>query len=284
MSEEKMEWREIWKELIDTSKKAVLAPNKSGLVYFDALPFQDDKMLLFEKAISYELLGMKNEAIEFYTKAADIKEGLPVEHWRKRANYFLTRIKTQGICQTHEINLSSDLYTIQWNVFFNEHSFVFLDDYIRYLAISSISRICTEPAMAVIIFRTCLEFGLWIHYEEVVKKLDETYKNNTKKNKTVSLDYLLVKLDKNGKISKNQYCAYDKIRYFGNEAAHPKIMGDCRPFESEGEDLRESSTCEEVRNCRPFKYEDEDLKHILFYFNQVLFYLNDLASKKRKGE
>ena len=73
---------------------------------------------------------------------------------------------------------------------------------------------------------------------------------------------MLVKLDKNGKINKNQYCAYDKIRDFGNEAAHPKIMGDCRPF----------------------KYEDEDLKYILFYFNQVLFYLNDLASKKRKGE
>ena len=185
MSEEKMEWREIWKELIATSKKAVLAPNKSGLVYFDALPFQDDKMLLFEKAISYELLGMKNEAIEFYTKAADIKEGLPVEHWRKRANYFLTRIKTQGICQTHEINLSSDLYTIQWNVFFNAHSFVFLDDYIRYLAISSISRIYTEPAMAVIIFRTCLEVGLWIHYEEVVKKLDEL--NFYKKQKRIAL-------------------------------------------------------------------------------------------------
>ena len=64
MSEEQIEWRDAWNKLIAASKNSVLGGTTEP---FDELTtLQDDKMLLFEKAIALECMSKKNEAKEFY--------------------------------------------------------------------------------------------------------------------------------------------------------------------------------------------------------------------------
>ncbi len=260
-----IEWRDAWKLIIDASRKTIINKDSTCSTYFDALPFQDDKMILFEKAIAFESLGNKKSALEYYKKAADEKEGLPVEHWRKRASYFLDRIENRGGFQTTDLNLLQPLRNIQWDVYFNIHYYANIDEYIRYLAISSVSRIRSEPAMAIVIFRTCLEIGLWTYFPKEVKEINEDYKrkhySKDRKPRDIGLNDLLDELNsKHYKLLKgNEYTAYDKIRTYGNEAAHPGS----------------------IKAGKPFKYEDEELKPILDYFNQTMRFLNNHASQEK---
>ena len=57
----------------------------------------------------------------------------------------------------------------------------------------------------------------------------------------------------------NEYKTYDKMRLFGNKAAHPGTLNE---------------------TIKPFHYDDEDLKDILDCFNQMMRYLNEHANKK----
>ena len=67
MSEEQIEWRDAWKKLIDASREMLQIGDKDNSAPFDKLTkLQDDKMLLFEKAIAYECLGNKIKAKELY--------------------------------------------------------------------------------------------------------------------------------------------------------------------------------------------------------------------------
>ncbi|MGN0740429.1 MAG: hypothetical protein ACI4LX_09700 [Treponema sp.] len=254
MKDEVIEWRDAWKKLISTSRKAVLTNN---IYCFDELTtLQDDKMLLFEKAIALECMNKKEEAKDLYAKASDEINGLPVQHWRKRAKYFLDRLSRGGFMTT-DLNIVLPLFNIQWDVYFNIHYYANLDDYTRYLAISSVSRIASEPAMAIVIFRTCLEIGLWTYFRKYVDPINEDYKRKNYPNTwDIGLNDLLTEMHDKKLFKSSEYKAYDKIRRFGNEAAHPGT-------------LNESS--------KPFHYKDEDLKEILDYFNQTLRYLNNHA-------
>ena len=67
MSEEQIEWRDAWKKLIDASREMILNGKKDDTSPFDKLTsLQDDKMLLFEKAIAFECLGNAEKAKELY--------------------------------------------------------------------------------------------------------------------------------------------------------------------------------------------------------------------------
>ena len=265
MAEEIVEWRDAWKKLIDTSRISII--NKSIAPFDELHTLQNDKMLLFEKAIALECIGKKEEARRLYKEASDEKTGLPVEHWRKRAQYFLERLDRGGFL-TDDLNTNQAVYNVQWDLYFNIHSYAYLDDYIRYLAISSVSRIGTEPAMAIVIFRTCLEIGLWTYFEKEVNEINIRYKEKQRRNskdkkkepKDIGLNDLLDEMNEKYPIfQSNEYTSYHRIRIAGNDAAHPKRVS------------------EDVMDQVPFKYTNDQLIYIMNYFNQTMRYLNKRA-------
>lgn len=264
MSEEKIEWRDAWKKLIDASREMIQNGDKNNTEPFDNLrKLQDDKMLLFEKAIAYECLGNNQKAKELYIKASDEKEGLPVEHWRKRAKYFLDRLEKNGnVCidnlSINSLNTNQSVENVQWDLYYNIHFYSNIDDYIRYLAISSVSRVHSEPAMAIVIFRTCLEIALWTYFEKDAEEINTLYRtaNNKDPGYEISLSYLLKQLN-NRKIftSRKEYNTYYDLKEYGDKAAHPG----------------------KIKEEPPFKYSDDELIQILECFNKTLFYLNEHA-------
>lgn len=256
-------WRDIWQEIIRASG-IDLRNGDHCFSEFQKIEekYPNDKMILFEKAIAYEIIGDKDSAKKYYTEAADENTGLPVKHWRKRAKYFLDRIEKRGCTETTDLNPLESFEQNQWNVYFNIHSYYYLDSYIRYLAISSVSRLYSEPAMAIVIFRTCLEIGLWTYFEKDCQKFNKIWQTNNKSNETIRLNDLLNNLHKSGKLQNfnNEYTAYKKTQHEGNVAAHPgKIIG----------------------NEKPFYYSDDDLFFVLDYFNQTLRFLNERAKNNK---
>ena len=266
MNIERIEWRDAWKKLIDASREMICKGEKDNTKPFDDLiSLRDDKMLLFEKAIAFECLGNKEKASELYKAASDEKTGLPVKHWRKRAKYFLDRLSRGGFL-TSDLNTNMDSFNIQWDLYFNIHYYSYLDDYIRYLAISSVSRIGSEPAMAIVIFRTCLEIGLWTYFEKQANEINEDYKRKhykrDEKPRDIGLNDLLDKMNNTPYclFKKNEYTVYDKIRIAGNKAAHPGT----------------------IKDAVPFIYSPEELICIMDNFNQTMRYLNEHAKKNNK--
>lgn len=257
-SNKNTEWRDIWQEIIETSRIVLRNKNKD-LDGFKSLDekYPDDKMLLFEKGIAAECLSNEILAKKYYTEASDEINGLPVEHWKKRAKYFLERIDERGCNKTTYLNPNDGLFKIQWNTYFNIHAFEKLDDYLCYLAISSVSRIHSEPAMAIVIFRTCLEIGLWSYYKDYVEKINIEWRNQdfrNRKHKDIGLDELLKELHKQKLIKNNDYEVFDIIRLEGNLAIHPKSIN---------------------KDEKPFRYKDQDLIDILLAFNQTMQILNE---------
>lgn len=232
------EWRDIWKRSVRVSQNAIKNKDVEGLLFQELRnekdengnnPFKDDKMVDFEEGITYECLKHYDKAIKIYESVCSKENGLPVKHWRERAEIFLERCrqKQQGRIYAEifgdnfinkDISTAETLKEIQWLAFYELHSFVFLPDHIRYLAISSMSRIDSEPAMAIVIFRTCLEGVIKILYPAEY----EENENNEK-----SLGHLLGKLfydnilfTRESLKSKfeNDKCYILKER--GNDAAH----------------------------------------------------------------
>lgn len=262
MNKEDIEWRFIWKECVDACQKTILA-DKSFETFFPALykEYGDDKMITFEKAITFECLDNINEAIKLYQLSSDEKTGLPVSHWRKRALYYSER-NTQNIVKY------TDDFCTQWDVFYNLHTYVNLHPHIRYLAISSVSRVNNEPEMAVVIFRTCLEICLELYWSLSIGKNDRFL--GEKINTVFS-----------GKVDNKLEQALNTILDEGNLAAHPfKKNG----FEKNVSQQRKDQPSKTSRTKeKPFEYKNKDITKILKAFDYVMKYCNSQAEKNGKG-
>lgn len=172
-------WRDIWKESIEASRKTILENDRKEKIYFKILKekYNSDKMVIFESGITYACLKNYNDAIAVYEQVS-AETGLPVRHWRNVAAFFLeiANMKRHHCAMPESWeekllmgNKDSD-YCRQWNSFFYLHTFVKLPPHIRYLAISSMSRIDSESEMAAIVFRTCMEVALKLLYPEYEEK------------------------------------------------------------------------------------------------------------------
>ena len=122
--------------------------------------------------------------------------------------------------------------------------------------------------MAIVIFRTCLEIGLWTYFEREVSEInikhkeDKRRKSKDKKKEPmdIGLNDLLDEInEKYSLFQSNEFKSYHRIRIAGNDAAHPKRVS------------------EDVMNQVPFKYTDEQLIYIMNYFNQTMRFLNNRA-------
>lgn len=244
-----IDWRYVWKESVIAGQKSILENDIELTEYFPALyeKYGDDRMIPFEQAITYECLGNFDKAKELYKQSADENLGLPVKHWRKRAKYLYDRLEGN-------VSEYNDDYRKQWDTFKDIHTLKYLHPHIRYLAISSVSRINNEPEMAIVIFRTCLEISLELYWKE-----------HTDSSKTLghTINKLFDKEDK-----EENYNAMKKILYEGNLAAHPfKDLG----FQELKERTKE----------KPFYYRPKEIIYILDAFKTVMKYCDKKA--KRSG-
>ena len=257
------EWREIWKKCVDASQKTILSPGNDENKFFSELyaEYGDDRMIAFEKAITLECLGKNDEAQKLYIQSADEKKGLVVSHWRKRAKYLSER-------RSIKVADYQDYYCVQWDTFYNIHTYSFLHPHIRYLAISSVSRVNNEPEMAVVIFRTCLEICLELYWDA---SLDG--KDNTLGPKVETLF--------KGKVENKIYAALKLIVEEGNLAAHPfkKIK-----YEKGNTQVKKLQPKKNDRTKeKPFEYKNKDISCILKAFDIVMKFCNDKASTVRKN-
>ena len=232
------EWRDIWKISIETCRDTIIQKDKEGDLFKklrnkkeideffqESQPYKDDKMVDFEEGIACECLGQYDKAIKIYEYVSSEENGLPVKHWRKRAEFFLERAKQKKQGRAFSDNLienlnMTDLFNVQWNIFYYLHSFIYLPNHIRYLAISSISRIDSESQMSIVIFRTCMESVLSILYPDVYRKNKQnhsdldTFINTLYKKETLFIN------NANKQQLELEYELSKEIRQRGNAAAH----------------------------------------------------------------
>lgn len=165
-------WRKIWQDSIKTGKETLLKNDQKGKIFEELKQkYPDDAMVIFEEAIAFDCMKNYSKAIQLYHEAC---EKLPVEHWKNNANFLLQRAEIKSTNQKipkpipeeiHNIS-EEDISNYKLPAYFYLHSYYYLPHNIRYLAISSMSRIDTESAMAIAIFRTCLEVSLKMIFEE----------------------------------------------------------------------------------------------------------------------
>ena len=160
-------WRKIWQDSIAAGKETLLRNDQKGKIFEELKQqYPDDAMVVFEEAIAFDCMKIYKKAIELYQ---DAYKNLPVEHWKNNANFLLQKaiikntnqkIPKPTIAEAKYVETEDDLNSFKLSAYFYLHSYYYLPHNIRYLAISSMSRIDTESAMAIAIFRTCLEVSL----------------------------------------------------------------------------------------------------------------------------
>lgn len=208
-------WREIWKEAINTGKDTLLKNDQKGKMFIELKEkYPEDAMIILEEAMTFDCMKNYKKAIELYEQAY---MQLPVQHWKDTANYYLQKAKIKATGQIiPKLNnddiiklKSGELTEVDFKLFgyFNLHSYYHMPHNIRYLAISSLSRIDSEPAIALIIFRTCMEISL----KSIFKEYNFSENDN--------LAEIISILKKDNKIY-NMASYFRIIKDIGNEAAH----------------------------------------------------------------
>lgn len=209
-------WRQIWQECISVGKETLLRNDQKGKL-FEVLKqkYPDDAMVIFEEAIAFDCMKNYKKAIELYQAAYN---QLPVEHWKNNANYLLqkaiiknTNQKIPKLTQGDVSKLkTSELSENDFKMFgyFYLHSYYHLPDNVRQLAISSMSRIDTESAMAIAIFRTCIEVTLKQVFASEYNFTDDD-----------NLAYVLETLEKDNQIDEI-LSTVKKLKEAGNKAIH----------------------------------------------------------------
>lgn len=146
-------WREIWKESV--AANSLMFFNKdAGLKQFDKLleKYKKDGMIFYARAEAYELIGEKECAKKDFEEAAKL---FPVKHWQEVAEKSSQRI-TLNIDAEHTYK-QNDFFDYLNYVFQKIYEFVYLDDFVRYVCLSAVSRASSEWPLSLIDFRTVLE-------------------------------------------------------------------------------------------------------------------------------
>ena len=209
-------WRQIWQDCIAVGKETLLKNDQKGKLFEELKQkYPGDAMVFFEEAIALDCLKNYKKAIELYQTAYN---ELPVKHWKENANYLLLKAKIKNenlkipkltIEDVKKLN-TNELSENDFKMFgyFYLHSYCHLPDNVRQLSISSMSRIDTESAMAIAIFRTCIEISLKKVFKEEYNFTDDD-----------SLGYVIETLEKDNKINEI-LSPIKKIRKAGNDAIH----------------------------------------------------------------
>lgn len=147
------EWRDIWKKSLFANSKLYFS-EKLGQEQFENLlnEYGEDGMIYYAKAEAFELKGNKEKALENYEKA---KKLFPVDHWKAVAEKSYSRVQNNKSAE--EIYNQNNFFDYLWFVFQKVYEFVYLDDFVRYVCVSAVSRASSEWPLSLIDFRTVLE-------------------------------------------------------------------------------------------------------------------------------
>lgn len=197
-------WREIWKESLKANR-IMAEDEEKGLHEFHDLikKFGEDGMIHYAKAAAWEYRNNIPAALQEYKKAQEL---FPVAHWKDVARKSIMRLETEQSLETF-FNMSdfNDLlnYTFQ-----KVYEYVYLDDLVRYVCLSAISRASSEWPLSLIDFRTILELQIKQSFPELTHDGD------------MSLIDLINALYRRRNINNSISTAMHQIRRAGNNATH----------------------------------------------------------------
>ncbi len=220
-------WRKIWKESLKANS-LMFRNLLDGEQRFEKLLayYKNDGMLYYARGEAYELQGMNDKAIVDYRRA---KERFPVEHWKNTAGETVRRV-SQNLTAENFFN-KNDFHSFLWFVFQKIYEFVYIDDFVRYVCLSALSRATSEWPLSLIDFRTILELQVNSLLEN---EADGYYFENTDlKNRIDDLSRFSIVTDDS--VIKSMHW----IRKNGNSATHDikniKMVENLSPYEEKKE-------------------------------------------------
>lgn len=218
-------WREIWKESLFANSKYFFNRSEGEKEFNELFKKYGSDEGMIHYAYGEALLS-KNEfekAKEEFIKAENF---FPVQHWKEVAQNTIERVKKQEAPERfYNLNNFNEYL---WFIFQKIYEFVYLDDFVRYVCLSAISRASSEWPLSLIDFRTILELQ--------VNELLPRSNNNTWYNKELKSD--IDKLNHSRVITDPEIIkAMHWIRRNGNEATH-NISGVKKISELNEEELK----------------------------------------------
>lgn len=218
-------WRDIWRYGVIANRIFAEDPKK-GLIAIRKLSevYGKDGMIHYIYAEALENKKLLEPAKKEYQIA---KALFPVAHWKEVAEnsikrvgktpeeYFGLQIKrlrkhTQRIEEQYAIKPQFD--KLLWYAFQKVYSFVYLNDFARYVSLSALSRGSSEWPLSLVDFRTVLELEIKQCFPSVVNEFDDDDR--------YSLSKTIIKLEEQGKITSEIRDSFDNIRKAGNIATH----------------------------------------------------------------
>ena len=204
-------WRDIWKDSLVANRKMAY-DLQDGLDEFDSLRNEyerekKDGMIHYAYGEAWEYRKQNEKALEEYKLAKDL---FPVEHWKNVAQQTINRV-SQNLSAEDFYN-KDDFTSYLWYTFQKVYEFVYLDDFVRYVCLSAISRADSEWPLSLVDFRSVLELQIKTTFPDIVKPYIE--------NNEFSLANIINELKRLEKIDEYKARAMHKIRKSGNAATH----------------------------------------------------------------
>ena len=203
-------WRDIWKESL-SANRIMGKDEKGGLDAFHNLigKFGEDGMIHYAKAAAWEYRDNIPLALEEYKQAQKL---FPVTHWKDVARKSITRLERGQSLETF-FNMNN-FYDLLDYTFQKVYEYVYLDDLVRYICLSAISRASSEWPLSLIDFRTILELQIKQVFPELIYDEDMT------------LIDLINTLYRRRIIDNGISAAMHQIRKAGNNATHSMKTND----------------------------------------------------------
>ncbi len=215
-------WRDIWKECVSANR--VMAENEEyGLSEFQNLfkEYGNDGMIHYAKGQGYEFRKNRQKALEEYGQA---KELFPVEHWKNVAENTIQRLKSN---KTVELFFDeNDFEQLLWFCFQKVWEYTSLDDFARYISLSSLARGSTEWPLTLIDFRTVMELEIKFLFPEIFEEV------KLRNNDEFSLYKAIEELKNQQEVSKSTAIAMHKVRKAGNNAVHDMYISEYDKFDN----------------------------------------------------
>ena len=216
-------WRDIWKDSLVANREMSLRQNNDESAFADlATTYEKEKkdgMIRYAYAEALEYRNEKQRALKEYIAARDL---FPVQHWKDVASKTIERVsKNQSADEFFDKN---DFTSYLWYTFQKVYEFVYLDDFVRYVCLSAISRADSEWPLSLVDFRSVLELQIKTTFPKIVKPYIE--------NKSFSLSSIINELKEKRIIDEDIASAMHKIRIAGNAATHEMKTYDKDDFDN----------------------------------------------------
>lgn len=204
-------WRDIWKKSLKANRLMSIDTAKGEEAFAElSKKYEENKedgMIHYALAEAYEYRKDKQKALNEYTKAMNL---FPVQHWKEVAKQNIDRLNVNKTAE--EYFDRNNFKELLWYTYQKVYEYVYLDDFVRYVCLSAISRADSEWPLSLVDFRSVLELQIKATFKDIVQKyIDE---------KNYSLANVIRDLKAKKLITGEQAFAMHQIRISGNAATH----------------------------------------------------------------